>query len=418
MGPFRRVPPKLAAAAVAVAAFALALVTALDERAREGERAAVLRRLGEAPLTAERRDELAALTHWQEDPTQLRLDLARLLVNDALTTAPADAAERAATLERLDLARSFAAEAYARRPAAWRGPTLLGASIYLGRTLARDRRLVTESAAWDEPLAWARELVPGHAEPARFTALAYLELWPALSADKRRLAVPLLRRTFEDGRFFGRLLEPWLRRADDRETALAAIPPRPSAWRTVLSHYADGGDWDGFLAAREGWRRAVETTMEEDFAAARRLARRGDAWEARLTYLRAVADAPPEARFAPLVERGLTSAPRGLAPAELAAPLGRWLDWVLRLSLVGETPLSADAVTRLAGAVADLEPARAAHAAVVAGRLADGERLERRARGAGAGAGAGAAGRTWARRRRPSPPRPAPAEARTAGSAG
>ncbi len=381
--------PRLSAAvlsaALLVAAAALAAATLAAESSRRGDSAAVVDALGAAPLPAPQRERLAVWAVRQDDPVETRLGIARYLVNRVLAPeaegliADPGAADPAA----LGLAHRLAAEAFARRPAAWRAPALMGAALYLQRSLAGDTRVVTEGSAWDRPLQRARELAPAADEPVRFQAIAYLEIWQALPAAKREEARELLRRAFLDPSTFARLIGPWLAIADDAgeplDSALSVVPDRPAAWGRLQRVFAERGDWRRYLEAREQWRRTLDLDLDRRLAEAAELRRRGAAYDARGDYLRVIAQAPLERRFAPLVERALAEAPPGAAQPNLAAPLARWLDWVLALDLVGAGPLPAAAVDRLAGLVADLPPATAAHAAAAAGRLADAERSERRA---------------------------------------
>jgi hypothetical protein len=367
-------------AALIAAAAALAAASLAAEASRRADRAAVAAELERAPLPAAWRERLAAWAAQQDDPVRARVEVARDLVNRAL--APVPAGEQARYADSLALAHRLAAEAYSRRPAAWRAPALMGAALYLGRSLAGDRRLVTEGSAWDRPLAVARGLAPAAEEPARFQVIAYLEIWPSLPPEKRREARGLLRRVLRDPATFGRLIGPWLAIAEEAgepvDEALAVVPDQPSAWQHLQRAFAERGDWRSFVTARERWRHALALDLERRLEAAARQQRRGDPLGARGEYLRVITDAPMERRFAPLVERALVEAPAGAALPSLAPPLERWLDWVLALDLVGANPLSDTAVDRLAGLVAGLPEATAAHAAAAAGRLADAERIERR----------------------------------------
>lgn len=376
--PDRSTDRRLLSALLLAAALLVAVLAVAAEADRRQRRQAALEALDHPALAAAERDELTALVARQDDPDEVRLLLSRHLVSRVLDAALPDGAARAAAAERMELARELAAAGWARRPADHRGAAMLGAATYLARSLARDRRLVTESAAWDGPLAAARELAPGAGEPVQLTVTAYLELWPLLSAQKRAAAETLLRRAFDDPGTFARLLAPWLEIAGDRDEAMAVVPDRPDAWRRVADALARRGDAAGFLSAHQRWRDSLGDELDRRLATAARHKRAGKAYDARGHYLRVIADAPLERSFAPRVERALDELPAGQAPPTLAPALARWLRWTLELSLVGRAPLSAAAVDRLAGQVHDLAPPLAAHAAVVAGRLPEGERLERR----------------------------------------
>jgi len=372
--------PGLLPAALILAAAAVAALGFAAGAARRADRAAILDDVDAAPLAARQRDRLQTWTARQNDPLQARLELARFLVNETLS--PDVAGEDSNDPEPLALAHRLAAEAYGRRPAAWRAPALMGAALYLQRSLAADRRLITEGSAWEQPLLEARRLTPVGPEPARFLAIAYLELWSTLPEEKRQEARELLRLAFEDTRTFDRLIGPWMTIAEEEgeslDEALAIVPDDPTAWRYLQRTFAQSGDWPSFFAARSSWRRALAVSLDRRLAEAAALRQGGDPYGSRLAYLRVIADAPTETAFAPLVERALQEAPAGPSLPSMAVPLGRWLDWALALDLVGADPLSADALDRLAGMVDGLPAPAAAHAAVAAGRLADAERLARR----------------------------------------
>lgn len=364
---------RLSAVALLAAALVLATLAVVAETSRQREREAVIARLDDERFAAEERDRLVAASASDHLPAKLRLALAHRLVH-AATTGDAGAT----TTGRLDLARSFAGEAFAERPAAWRAPMLLGTATYLVRAARRERELVTASEEWNDPLTWSRELAPASPEPARFTVLAYLELWPALSPEKRQTTIELMRHTLDQPQLFDRLIEPWLTAADDRETAFSALPDRAWIWARLERRYATRGDWRAFTEVHERRLAALAGELEAQLDEAAALARR-DAWEGRRLYLQTIADAPRDAAFLPLVGRALAEAPAGPPQPSLAEALSGWLDWVLALSLAGgEAPLPPEAVGRLAGAIPDLAPALDAHAELTAGRLADGELIERR----------------------------------------
>lgn len=371
---------RLAVVALIAAGTLVALLSLWAEVNRRQRRVVALGALEQAALPAAETDALRAALERQDDPSQVRIAVARTLVNRVLEPPPHGPANRAETeVPRLEIARTLAARAHAERPAAWRPPLLLGAATYLARDLARDRRLVTEASAWDAPLARSRELGPGSDEPVRFLVLAYLELWPALSEAKRAEASELLHRALADPRTFARLIEPWLEIAGDADTALAPVPDQPWAWSRLQRTFAERGDWRRAEEMRRRWRHALAGELELRLEEAADLRRRGDLYEARRSFLSVAADAPTERRFVPLVQRALSDAPAGPAWPSLATRLGHWLDWSLALSLTGPSPLPAEDLHRLAGLVTDLAPPQAAHAAVAAGRLAEAERIERRA---------------------------------------
>ncbi|HMB54038.1 MAG TPA: hypothetical protein VKU40_12030 [Thermoanaerobaculia bacterium] len=367
---------RLSAVALLAAALLLATLAVVTEATRRGEREAVIAQLDDERFSTGERAQLVAASARDHQPDELRLDLAHRLVYAATTAATTGTGGTSAG--HLDEAHQLAAEAFAERPAAWRAPMLLGTATYLARAARRERELVTASEEWDDPLTWSRQLAPASPEPARFTVLAYLELWPALSPEKRQTTIDLMRVTLDQPSFFGRLIEPWLTVADDRETAFSALPDRAWIWGRLERRYAKRGDWRAFTEVHERRLTALAGELEAQLDEAAALTRR-DAWEGRRLYLQTIADAPRDTAFLPLVARALAEAPAGAPQPSLAEPLSRWLDWVLALSLAGgESPLPPEAVGRLAAAIPDLAPPLDAHAELAAGRLADGELIERR----------------------------------------
>lgn len=375
---------------LAAAALLLAVAAWVELRGLAAARDDVAGRLAATPWTEESRATTEGRIADSDSPSEVRLAAAANLVESEIASLgrpPAnvsgDASGDASDSEverrarRLDLAAELAAEAFALRPAAWEAPTLLGMARYLGWRLTGDRRLATESAAWDGPLTRARELAPGIDDPHRFAASAYLELWNALTPAKREEAVGLLGRAFTDRRTFGRLLGVWLDLAEEPEDAMAAMPDVPHVWDGFQRELARRGDWAASLKARERWRDALARSFEEQLGEAARRARGGDLENAREIYLSVVATAPLEERFDPVVERALAAAPPGPWQPRMSDRLRPRLERALALELVGRRRLPPELVDRLAGLVGDLPEPLEARAALVAGRLADAERLER-----------------------------------------
>lgn len=373
-------PPPLRALAVA-AALALAGLAAWRFAAERGEREALIRTLSPA-LTEPRRTAAAHRVRSEPDPPAARALAARALLAETLSHLPArGSAERFRQLPRLDLARSLAARVLAEQPASWSGATALGAATYLAWSLARDGRLLTSPGAWEDPLTRATELGPGQREPARFLSMAYLEVWGVLGADKRRDVERLLAAGFEDPGTFNRLIEPWLTVAGDLDTALALVPPRPSAWDELRRLFAARRDWPAYRRVTAGWERVLRADVGAriDEGAARLAA--GDPVAARALLLTAARQLPPDGRFADLFTRALRQLPAGPVGGEAAAVFAAWLDFALPLCVDGSCPLPPEVIGRLAGAAFDLDPPRAALAALAAGDLPRAERYERRADG-------------------------------------
>jgi hypothetical protein len=364
-------------ASLAVAALALGAIGVQDCRGRAAERGRVLGELAAVGLPAESEAKRDALLR-EDDPARLRIHAARLLVAGEL--AAGEEGDPETHLARLRLARDLAAHALARQPAAWEAALFLGAATYLERARTGDPRLVTESAHWDRPLSRARKLAPTAGEPASFSAIAYLELWPALSEEKREEAVALLRRAFRDPGTFSRLMPVWLDLNDDADEALAVVPDEPFAWQSLERVFAERSDWPRLLEARARWREALEAHLTRRLAEAGTL-RRHRLDEARHLYLAVVAEAPRERRFVPLVARALGEAPAGPAVPAYAAALRSWLEWSLDLVLAGRDVLEPALLDRLAGLAGDLPPHLPARASLLAGRVEAAEYQERLATG-------------------------------------
>jgi len=368
-------------AAVALLLAVGTLFEHLDSRRERREVAALLDTEPLRWLPSEVADELRR----ERDPVWRRLRLARALVAaemdpDFLAEVESvEGAERGArsSRERLETARRLATEALIRRPGVWQAPMLLGAATYLARSRARDRGLITAYRDWEAPLELAADLAPGKAEPGRFLTVAYLELWPFISEAKRRIVRRRVADAFRDPTFFHRLVEPWLAVEEDRDEAFAPIPPDPAAWRHVQTLLAGQQDWQGYLEARRRWWDALERTREEEVAEAERRLTGGDLSGARELLLRAATRGRPEPAAVPTLVRALGRLPPGPA-GRYADDLRVWLRWCLDLCRVERCPLPASTLDRLAGLAGELEPPEAALVALLAGRLADAERLERR----------------------------------------
>jgi hypothetical protein len=370
---------------LAAGALALAVLVVADFAAERGRRRRTLARLASGPAAA------LPLTvqpqvAGEPDPVRAELRLARALVAveldpvERVRIATGDEATDAESRRhRLELAAELARDALAERPAAWQAPMLLGAATYLAWSEARDPRLFTQAAAWDRPLTLARSLAPGNDEPDRFVVTAYLELWAALSPEKRKTARRLLESAFRDELTFARLVGHWLTVAGSRDEAFGAIPPEPFAWRYLESVYAQRRDWEGYQLAHERFEAALHGDLEAKLAEAGARRAGGDLGGARALYLEAVAQAPPAERYLPVLRTALAQAPPGPTSAGQAAPFSTWLDWTLDLCLIDRCPLPRPLMARLTGLAGDgLPDHRAAFAALAGDRLPDAEVLERR----------------------------------------
>lgn len=335
----------LALSLVALAAAAIAALHHLEARAERRAAVAEAAALG----LSERVD--PERVRRTSDPARARLAVAR-----AALAASIEGDAEGGSRERLERARGLAAGAWRRRPASWEAATTAGAATYLAWSIERDERLFLEHARWESPLEVARTLAPRRREADRFLAAAYLELWPALAPEKRQRARTLAAAAFEDPRLLERLFEPWLQVTGGTEPALAVVPDRPESWRLVGRTFAARADWAGFCAVHERWREAIATELETALEHARRARAGGSLLEARRLYLGLVAEAPRDRAFAPLVANALAEAPFGPLQPEREEPLAEWLEWSVELCELGDCPLPAPALRRLAAALGRRAP--------------------------------------------------------------
>lgn len=320
---------------------------------------------------------------------------ARALVHDVIDARPAgaaapagvapkegkvlviDSAEWWAAVDRLPAAADLARRALGAQPNSWQAATLLGAATYLEQSIRRDRRLYTEPWAWETPLRQALDRAPGQAEPRRFLAAAYLEVWPALSAAKKELTRELLAEAFvHDEAAFATLVPVWLQVAGSLDAALAIIPDRTSAWAELERIFATRHEWEAFCRAHVRRTNALFLEIRHMLAEAEDRLSLGDYFDSRSLLLQVIAKSPLDQRFAPLVAQALERYPPGLHGLRSTEPLREWLRWSLELHAYGRNPLPPPIVSRLAGAAGDLAPPEAAMAALVAGEIHHAEQLE------------------------------------------
>jgi len=368
-----RWPLRLTGAVAALAAAALTLqlarADALDRRALVGRVAA----LGAGPDTVEA---LAERLAREADPGERRVAVARaLLVRDFAAASPEPPAALAA---RLAAARELAGEALALLPASWEAALVAGAATFELRLAARDTRLFTAAREWEAPLAAAAARARGAPAVEQTLAHAYLEVWPALSPAKRPLAEELLRRSFRDPDFRQRRFARWLAIAGSPAAAEALLPADAESFGLLAGAAWSAGDAPAAAGYRTRRRAALHEALAERLEAALRApGRLPRGLGAELADV--VAAAPLGRDFAPLVERAARERPPGPARAELAQAAARWLAWAWPLCLVGDCPLAAPALDRLAAAAGSrLDGAEAALAALAAGDEARAELLARR----------------------------------------
>ncbi len=382
--------PRVASALLVLGA-GLVIVAAVTELAALGrtrsELLATAGRLGVAHPA------LVRAVRRADDGDRARIAVAGSLLYEAMDPgadaagAEAEDAARDLRLARLATADRLARRVLAERPSSWQAATLAGAATYLSWSLTRDPRLLQAYRRWEEPLSLARRLAPEEIEPARYLATAYLELWPALSPAKRRLARHLVGEAFRDPRTFDRLIEPWIDLAGTGDDALAPVPDAPWAWQRVRLAMARRGDWAGYCRSWRRERRALRDEITGQLQAADRDLAVEHLLAARQELLGVAVEAPPDRAFAPLVDRAMRAAPYGPVRQEEAPPMLAWLRWAQDQRLNGQTPLSPGAIARLSSAVAagvgtqDPEAALLAWASLASGRL---DRAEKRESGAAA----------------------------------
>ncbi len=367
-----RIPSRHRRARAAIAALAavLAATTGILHLSSQAEIAAI-RTLAGAVGFADTAALIQDLT-YQSDPDRARLALARAIVGGAL-----DPATAAALGDRLETARTLAAEALPRRPSDWQAPMILGAATYLQQSVARDPALIREARRWQDPLLRSRELAPAETEPTQFLATAYLELWPVLSEERQESAREIVRLALADMRHFDRLLPPWLARAESTRQLFAAMPEAVYAWGKLRRAYADEHDWRGFVAAHERLRQAQAREDEKSMAEAEERLAGGDLRYARHMFLLAASSALPELENVPLVARALELCPPAPFNAAYAEGLRRHLELALELCQLRDCPYEPAIVARMAANAGELPPPLAARAALAGGDLGRAELIER-----------------------------------------
>lgn len=292
--------------------------------------------------------ELLRLLDRTEDPYAARATLARAALVLGSTEARESPGAPSLRARRLDAAERLAREALGRRPASWQAALVAGAAPFVRWSLDRDPRLLQEYRRWEEPLSLAVRLAPGQSEPVRYLASAYLELWPALSEEKRDLARSLVAQAFEEPATFRQLVEPWL---EVSGTDLRPIPEVPWAWTTLRNALARRQDWQGYCRAWNVHRRTLHERLAAEVATGERQVEAGRLLAGRTALFQAAAAAPADRAFAGLVDRALRTAPYGPGRPDLGAAFAGWLEWALDLGLRGESPLSQEALGRLRAVV-------------------------------------------------------------------
>lgn len=340
-------------ALLSTAAVLVTIVSAHLYREQKTGRAELIQILAEAGLD-ERSPRLASLVRADPDVIATQERVALALVADLLDpSSRADAPtpghleqELARQVERLDVAEQLGHAILETRPSSWRASTAIGAAIYLRRSLRRDEQLVRSYRDWEAPLLRARRIAPNRSEPARFLTMAYLELWPVVTAEKRELTRSMLASSLRDRNTYLATIEAWLQVAGDELETIDLLPQ--SAW--LLGDLRKRLLRRGHLAlALESHRRWAVATAEEADAAievARAASARGDHTRAAKLLIAELNGLPAQLRWLPLAERLLASVPSGQLRRE--GPIAhRWFDFELEQCLRSACRLSEGFVGRI-----------------------------------------------------------------------
>ncbi|MEM7349337.1 MAG: hypothetical protein AAF657_00930 [Acidobacteriota bacterium] len=354
-GSGRFLRPVLVGLSVVLAVFSMS--TLADWRANQAELRAIL-------SDSQNPEDAIRGVGFERTPHHAKLIAARSLVYGAMH--PGDEVVSAEEVSaRLGQARRLALEVLKEQPNSWPAAMFLGAATYLDRSLRSDRRLYTEAADWEKPLLKALGEAEGKLEPRRFLLGAYLETWPALSAEKKAFVTELIEAAFREDPIAFTLLSPvWLDVAG--EQALDVMPDRPEVWQVLERKHAAAGDWSAFQTAREHYLKALESQLTADLNDAEKRLRLGDAGNARTICLNTIVAAPRDGRFAPIATRALETYPPGIHGFRSTETLSEWLDWALELETIAVRPFTAKALGRLTDAIGEIEPATGALAALLA----------------------------------------------------
>lgn len=370
----RRLLPRLLAT-VALAALALAVLRG-DADLRSA-RLAMLSEVRESGVDAKSYRDFAAGAFRETDRARIEIEAARLLLNREIDRpAPWAIPE---TRERFGRVLELAREAGGELPALSRAYSVYASALVQLRTRTADTRLFSQHRQWELPLEHAIALDPADLFAKQTLSYMYLEVWPAIAPEKRPQVEALLRAAFLDQRTFNGLAAKWFVIAGSLDAAAELVPDRPWAWQAFTQHAANLSDWPAYIRYQERYRRAVGEATDAAIATAEARAAAGDLGGARQLLDEAFARLPLDVSSAARAERVLALRPAGPASRNVAQTAARWLDWLEPLALLGRSPLSGDAVGRLAFlAAGDISPEKAAFASLAAGDLGRGELFERR----------------------------------------
>lgn len=307
-------------------------------------------------------------------PHQAKLIAARTIVHQVMSP-DLDARgmpilPRERQVEALEVAEGLARQALEDESESWQASMLVGASIYLRRSLAADRRLITEPESWEAPLRRAVDAAASKTEPRRILAAAYLETWSYLSADKKALTRQLLQQVFRhDEQALRRLAPVWLQLVDDEEEALSVVPDNVIAWQLIKYLYGRALDWSAYANAHRRFLDVLDSELTADLDEAESRRQLGDDVGSRELCLQVIEQAPRQMRFVPYVVRALEIYPPGLQGLRPNEGVLEWLRWAVALDAVEVNPLPAKTIDDLMTMASDLETPVAAHAALLANNV-------------------------------------------------
>ncbi|MGE0639817.1 MAG: hypothetical protein AB7P46_06010 [Thermoanaerobaculia bacterium] len=362
--------------ALLLAGIALAALLAWREATRWREmQQAIASTAVASGLAGEALREAQSDARREADPADADVALAAALLERELLTKDPTSPE---AFERLRTAGELAGRALRAQPANYQAAMILGATVSLERSRARDTRLFSLSSEWERPLAAAMGWAPGAAAPRRLLAAAYLEGWQALSPAKRELAEGLLREAFRDPDSFSRLYPVWVEIAGSLDRAATLLPDEPRSWRSLAQTAYERRSWPDYLALTARLRRSLVHEFEEVLPQGMKVAT-AEATVSPRIFREVLTMAPVDGEFVPFVERVLSLRPPGAADEAESQAAATWFDWAAPLCLLRNCPLSGGAMARLASLAGPrLAPEQTAFAALAAGDSARADLLERR----------------------------------------
>ncbi|MEO8276015.1 MAG: hypothetical protein ABI639_07330 [Thermoanaerobaculia bacterium] len=362
--------------ALSVLILVIATVAIVRHRAWETTQSALAREALDLGLSGQGLSELTTRMQREADPTAARIALAATLFDFELTVRDPGSP---ASAERLLATRELAHDALRAEPASWEAAMLLGATISLERSRARDTRIFSLARDWEQPLIVAGELAPAELQPRRLLAAAYLEVWPALAPEKRKKVEILLREAFLEPRAFERLFAPWVEIAGSLDRAATLLPDRPLTFKRLAETAFERKSWAEYVTFTEKYRDSLRAALERDLEAASAALAQRDIADARRVFSSVLAAAPVDLAFVPLVEKALAGMPPGPAIEQEIRAAEAWIAWLEPLCLVRDCPLSPTAIGRLGSLAGTMLGARdSAFVALAAEDLTRAGLLERR----------------------------------------